>query len=177
MCAGKQGKGDAMRTRISLAVVFTRQPFAHTLMQAGSLTFLLLLITFPSHAETSSIPWECSTYKEDAQTRCLNTMIELQREKIGQLEGQLRAQEGTVSRLKDQVDRQSAVTQDLQRRLADQPSVNLAPIFYPPAPYLNFYPPGLGFGIHLGSAWTYGPLHLHSPLWHQPYYRSWPYFR
>ena len=165
-----------MRTGTRFPVVLLRQPFAHILIQAGNLMFLLFLITFPSHAETPSIPWECSTYNGDAQTRCLNAMIELQREKIGQLEGQLRAQEGTVNRLKDQVDRQSAVTQDLQRRLADQPSVNLAPIFYPPAPYLNFYPPGLGFGIHLGNPWAYGPPHLHGPLWHQPFYRSWRYF-
>ena len=173
MCNGKQGKGEAMRTRTSLAAILLRQPFARTLIQTGSLALLLLLGTFPTRAETPSVPWECSTYKGDAQTRCLNTMVELQREKIGQLEGQLRAQEGTVNRLKDQVDRQTAVTQDLQRRLAEQPALRIAPFFYPPAPYLNFYPPGLGFGIHLGSSWGYGPFHYYDPLWTLPYYRSW----
>lgn len=162
-----------MRTRASFAVVFLRQPFTHTLIQAGCLAFLLFLFTFPSHAEPPSIPWECSTYKGDAQTRCLNTLIELQREKAAQLEGQLRAQEGTVRRLKDQVDQQAAVTQDLQRRLSDQPAVGIAPIFYPSAPYLNFYPPGIGFGIHFGSSWAYGPFHFYGPLWNLPYYRSW----
>lgn len=166
-----------MRTRTSFAVVLLQQPFVRTLIQAGGLVFLLLLSAFPSRAETPSIPWECSTYNGDAQTRCLNTMIELQREKIGQLEGQLRTQEGAVSRLKDQVDRQTVVTDDLQRRLSNQQIASISPIFYPVAPYLQFYPPGLGFGIHVGSPWAYGPLYLHGPLWHQPYYRSWRYFR
>lgn len=166
-----------MRTRTSLAVVLLRQPVARAVIQVGSLVFLLLLSTFPSRAETPSIPWECSTYNGDAQTRCLNTLVELQREKIGQLEGQLRAQEGTVSRLKDQVDQQTVLTADLQRRLSDHQTVNVSPTFYPFAPYPHFYPPGLGFGIHFGSPWGYGPLHLHGPHWRQPYYRSWLYFR
>lgn len=159
-----------MRPRTSFAVVFFRQPFTQTFTQASCLAFLLFLFTVPSPAETPSIPWECSTYKDNAQTRCLNTLIELQREKVAQLESQLRAQEGTVRRLKDQVDRQAVVTQDLQRRLSDQPAVSIAPIFYPSVPYLNFYPPGLGFGIHFGSPWAYGPFHLHGPLWRHPYY-------
>jgi len=166
-----------MRTRTSLGAVLLRPSVLRALIQAGSLAILLLLRTIPSHAETPSIPWECSTYTGDAQARCLNTLIELQREKIGQLEGQLRAQEGTVSRLKDQVNQQTVLTTDLQRRLSDQQTVHISPTFYPLAPVLNFYPPGLGFGIQFGSPWGYGPLHLHGPLWHQPYYRSWLYFR
>ena len=166
-----------MRTRTSLGVGFLRRPFTRTVIQAGGLAFLLFLITLPSHAETPVIPWECSTYKDDARTRCLNTLTELQREKIAQLEGQLRTQEETVSRLKDQVDRQTVVTANLQRRLSDRQTVNISPTFYPFAPYLNFYPPGLGFGIHLGSPWAYGPLHLHGPLWRQPYYGWWQSFR
>lgn len=166
-----------MRAQISFAVVFLRKPFACTFVQANSLIFLLLSGTSLSHAEAPSIPWECSTYKDDARTRCLNTLIELQREKIGQLEGQLRAQEGTVSRLKDQVDQQTILTTDLQRRLSDQQTIHVSPSFYPFAPFLNFYPPGFGVGIHVGGPWGYGPLHLHGPLWHQPYYRSWQYFR
>jgi hypothetical protein len=170
---GTQRKGGAMRTRAGFPVVFWRQPFSHTLIQTGCLAFLPFLFTFPSHAETPSIPWECSTYQQAAQTRCLNTLIELQREKVAQLEGQLRAQEGTVRRLKDQVDRQTVVTQELQRWLSDQPAVGIGPIFYPSVPYLNFYPPGLGFGIHFGSSWAYGPSHFYDPLWSLPYYRSW----
>ncbi len=166
-----------MRNRTGFAVVLLRQSFAHLLIQAGSLVCLLLLSAFPSRAETPSIPWECSTYKGDARTRCLDTLIELQREKIAQLESQLRTQEGTVSRLKDQVDRQTVLTANLQRRLSDQQTVNISPTFYPFAPYLNFYPPGLGFGIHFGSSWAYGPLHLHGPLWRQPYYGWWQSFR
>jgi hypothetical protein len=177
MSNGKKGKGKAMRTRTSLAVVLLQLPVARTLIQTSSFAIILLLNSYPSRAETPSIPWECSTYNGDAQTRCLNTLIELQREKIGQLEGQLRAQEGTVSRLKDQVNQQTALTTDLQRRLSDQPAMRITPTFYPPAPYLNFYPPTLGFGVQFGSPWAYGPFHLHGPFWGQPYYRSWLYFR
>lgn len=110
MLDGKRGKTsgervDAMRTRTGFGMVFLRRPFTRTVIQAGGLALLLFLTTFASHADTPVIPWECSTYKDDARTRCLNTLIELQRENIAQLEGQLRNQEGTVSRLKDQVDR------------------------------------------------------------------------
>lgn len=177
MSIGTQGKGDAVRTDTSLAALRLRLPFARTVLQTCGLAFLLLVSTFPSRAEPPSVPWECSTYKGEAQTRCFNTLIELQREKIGQLEGQLRAQEGTVSQLKHQVDRQTALTADLQRRLSDRQTVYISPTFYPFAPHLDFYPPGLGFGIHFGSPWGYGPLHLHGPLWRQPYFRSWQYFR
>ena len=177
MSNGRQGKGEAVRTEPSLAVVLIRRLFSRTLLQTGSLAFLLLLSTSPSRAESPSIPWECSTYDGEAQTRCLNTLIELQREKIGQLEGQLRAQEGTVSRLKNQVDQQTVLTADLQRRLSDRQTVHISPTFYPFAPYLDFYPAGLGFGIHFGSPWGYGPLHLYGPRWRQPYFGSWQYFR
>ena len=166
-----------MWTRTGFAVVILRQPFMHTFIQAGCLAFLLFLFMVPSHAETPSIPWECSTYKDNAQTRCLNTLIELQREKVAHLEGQLRAQDRTVSQLKDQVDRQTAVNATLQQRLSDRQSVNLSRIFYPLAPYQHFYPPALGFGIYLGNPWAFGPFHLHGPLWHQPYYGSWQYSR
>ena len=166
-----------MQAQTSFAVLFWRQLFACTLIQTGSLVFLLLSSTSLSHAESPSIPWECSNYKANAQTRCLNTLIELQREKIAQLEGQLRTQEGAVSRLKGQVDRQTLVTANLQQRLSDQQKVTISPSFYPIAPFLNFYPIGLGFGIHLGSPWPYTPLHFHGPLWHQPYYGAWWYFR
>ena len=47
-------------------------------------------------AETSNVPWECSGYSGDAQTRCITTLMELQQEKIARLEEQLNAHEGTV---------------------------------------------------------------------------------
>ena len=176
MCKGKQETKKSMRTRAGFEFDFLAQSFARNLFQTGSLVCLLLWSAFPSRAETPSIPWECSTYKGDAQTRCLNTMIELQQEKIGELEGRLRAQEGTVSRLKDQIDRQIATTANLQQRLSDQQIVNTSPPFSPVAPYLHFYPPGLGFGIHFGSSWTYGPFPSYGPLWwNPPYYRPWRY--
>jgi len=165
-----------MRTRTGFATVLLWQPLVPILIQAGSLVCLSLLSAFPSRAETPSIPWECSTYKGEAQTRCLNTMIELQRIKIGELEGRLRTQEGTVSRLKDQINLQTAKTANLQQRLSNQQIVNTFPTFSPVAPYLQFYPPGLGFGIRFGSSWMYGPFPSHAPLWwNPPYYRPWQY--
>ncbi len=131
---------------------------------AGSLACALL--PFPSFAETLQLPWECSNYTGDAQTRCMNAFMEAQQKKIAELEGKLQAQHGAVSQLKDQLDRQTTATTDLQRQLAERPTTTMIPI--PSSyPYSHGYPLGLGlgFGLHFGSTGIYA----------SPYYR--PYYR
>ncbi|MEK7726723.1 MAG: hypothetical protein AAB311_06035, partial [Nitrospirota bacterium] len=61
--------------------------FINSLRIAGAAAAALFLATGLAHAENQSVPWECSTYEGEAQTRCLNTFIELQREEIGKLKG------------------------------------------------------------------------------------------
>lgn len=148
------------------------------LLWASSIAVLLLFMFMaaPARAAAPQVPWECSTYEGDAQTRCLNAFIESQREKIGQLEGQLQAQQGTVGQLKDQVDRQAAATADLQRQLSDRPVPSVVPAPYPypySYPYAYSYPPGIGFGLYLGRPWIYGSPYYYRPFWGPRYYRHW----
>src|SRR5215211_3618921 len=72
-------------------------------------------------ADPRQVPWECSNYTDDAQTRCLNAYIEHQQEQIGKLESQLQSQQNMVEELKGQVDRQTAATVQLQQQLTEPP--------------------------------------------------------
>lgn len=135
------------------------------------------------HAGEGTIPWECTGYEGPAQTRCLQAYIEVQREKIGKLEEELRDQQGALGRLRDRVDRQAATTADLQRSLEDRPPVaapgpyGYVPFGYSYYGYASVVPP-IGFGLYLGRPWLYGPSSFYRPyLWRPPYfgprYRSW----
>lgn len=124
-------------------------------------------------AADSSIPWECSTYEGDAQTRCLNAFIELQQDKIRQLQEQLEAQQGTVTDLKGKVERQAAATADLQRQLLDRPTAAMVPPPYHYPPYAYVYPPTLGFGLYFGGPRLYGPPFPYRPFRPYGYYRPW----
>ena len=126
------------------------------ILPAWGLGIWILLSTLPVHATEAQVPWECSGYSGEAQARCVQALIELQRDKIAKLEGQL----------KEQSDRQAAATADLQRQLADRPStVQPVPYAYP-YPYTYWYPP-VGFSLFLGRPWIYGPPYLYRPY---PYY-------
>lgn len=107
----------------------------------------------PAHATGDGVPWECSTYTDEAQTRCLNAFIERQQEQIAQLEGRLQQQQEMVGQLKGQVDRQSAATAQLQQQLAQAPPTTA--MVTPPYLYPYAYPPA-GIGIYLGRPWI-GP--------------------
>jgi len=54
---------------------------------------------FSAEAAAPNVPWECSNYTDEAQTRCLNAFIERQQEQIGPLEGRLQAQQEVVGEL------------------------------------------------------------------------------
>ena len=101
-----------------------------------------------AEAASPQVPWECSNYTDDAQTRCLNAFIERQQEQIAQLEGRVQAQQDLVGQLKGQVDRQTAATAQLS-----QPPAATA-IVPPPYvyPYAYAYPP-VGIGLYLGRPW------------------------
>ena len=136
------------------------QHFAQSILIAGTAAAALLLAAGLAHAENQSVPWECSTYEGEAQTRCLNMFIELQREEIGKLKGQLQAQQGTVEQLKQQSDRQAAATADMQRQIAAPPTI------IPAAPYSAYtyvYPPAVGLGLYLGRPGFYGYPYYYGP--------------
>ncbi len=135
-----------------------------------------LLVALPVQAAESSSPWECSNYTGDAHTRCLQALIEIQREKISKLEAETRLQQSTVGQLKDQADRQSAMTADLQRQMADQSSS--VSTYNSIAPGLRYGYPSVGFGLYLGRPWLYGsPFYgrpyAWGPRYYRPYYGRW----
>lgn len=128
----------------------------------------------------AQVPWECSNYSAEAQTRCMQALIESQREQIGKLQGELNAQQGAMGQLKDQVDRQAAASTDMQRQLSQSPAIvpTSPPLYaYPPAG-VGVYP---GIGLYIGRPWgwgyglgySYGPYFRfgYRPYWgHRPGY-------
>lgn len=156
----------------------TSRRFGHLLIRvSGAMAAVLLAAAVPARAADAQVPWECSNYEGAAQTRCLNAFIEQQREKIGQLEGELKAQQGTVGQLKDQVDRQAAASADLQRQLADRPNTTVVPAVPSPYSYAYVYPPSIGFGLYFGHPWLYGPPYMYRPYWGFGYHRHWGHHR
>lgn len=110
-----------------------------------------------AEAAGSTVPWECSNYTDEAQTRCLNAFIERQQEQIGQLEGRVRAQQEMMGQLKGQIDRQTAATAQLQQQLSQPPAAPaiVAPPYLSPYAYPYLYPafPPVGIGLYLGRPW------------------------
>lgn len=108
-------------------------------------------------AEVSTVPWECSEYSGDAQTRCISTLKELQQKKIGQLAEQLEAQEGLVKQLKEKLDRQEASALS-QVQTSKQNSRDRSPYV---SPYAYSYGSSYGYaqfppiGIYLQPPWGY----------------------
>ncbi len=137
---------------------------------AGGAIASMLLWTASARAAGPQVPWECSNYSEEAQTRCLNAFIEQQREKIGKLEGQLQAQQETVDQLKGQIDRQAAASVDLQQQLSQRPTTTT--IVPSPYAYSYVYPP-VGIGLYLGRPWIYGPPYYYHPRWGPRLYGRW----
>jgi hypothetical protein len=156
-----------------------RETFRDRWLQASAFAASLayLLTPFPSPAEPLQIPWECSNYTGDAQTRCVNALIEAQQKKIAELEGKLQAQEGAVSQLKSQLDRQSTTTADLQRQLAERPANSVTQFSYG-YPYGYVLPPalglGLGLGLHFGNAGFYASPY-DRPYWRHRHFGYWGY--
>ena len=146
--------------------------FINTLRIAGAAAAALFLATGLAHAENQPVPWECSTYEGEAQTRCLNTFIELQREEIGKLKGQLQAQQNTVEQLKQQSDRQATATADMQKQLAAPPAIVSS---VPYSAYTYVYPPAVGLGLYLGRPGFYGSPYYYGPhiYWGPRHYRHW----
>lgn len=143
-----------------------------------SLTLALsaALVALPAHAADSSGPWECSGYTGDAHTRCLQAFIDIQRDKISQLEADVRVQQRAVGQLKEQADRQNATTADLQRQMAEQSSS--AATYNYISPGLLYGYPSVGFGLYLGRPWLYGSPFYGRPFgwgsrYYRPYYGRW----
>jgi hypothetical protein len=135
-----------------------------------------VLLALPAYAADSPGPWECSGYTGDAHTRCLQAFIDIQRDKISQLEADVRVQQRAVGQLKEQADRQNATTADLQRQMAEQSSS--ATTYNYISPGLLYGYPSVGLGLYLGRPWLYGsPFYSRpfgwGPRYYRPYYGRW----
>lgn len=116
-------------------------------------------------AQDTNVPWECSGYSGEAQTRCVSTLMELQQEKITKLEEQLKTQEGTVNQLKERLDRQEASA--LSQVQSSQQDSRYPPPYVPgyAYPYGSSYgyaqvPP---IGIYLQPPWRYPRYYGYGP--------------
>lgn len=135
---------------------------------------------YPSERMTPAMgsPVECRAYSGAAHLNCLYAYIEIQNSKAGHVEKELRAQKHMLGQLRDQVDRQAAASQDLQRRLAERDTISSSsssfsayvapPIFpgyaYPGYGYLGYGYPGYaepGLSLYLGVPGYY---------WGRPFY-------
>jgi hypothetical protein len=144
--------------------IFGLNPWIMCVLVSG--VGLVLSMSAPhTWAEATNVPWECSEYSGDAQTRCMTTLMKLQQEKIDKLPEQLKAQEGTVSQLKEKLDRQEAAVLS-QVQFSKQHSS------YPP-PYVSAYayPSGYSYvyaqvpplGIYLQPPWRYPRYYGYGP--------------
>ena len=161
-----------MARQVTVMAPSHTQHFAQSILIVGAAAAALFLAAGLAHADNQPVPWECSTYEGEAQTRCLNTFIELQREEIRKLKAQLQAQQGAVEQLKQQSDRQAAATADMQRQLATPPTI------VPSVPYSAYtyvYPPAVGLGLYLGRSGYYGYPYYYGPhiYWGPRHYRYW----
>lgn len=148
------------------------QHFTQSVLIAGAAAAALFLVTGSAHAESQPGLWECSTYEGEAKVRCLNMFIELQREEIGRLKGQLQSQQSAVEQLKEQSERQAAANADIQRQAAAPPAI------IPGSPYSAYtyvYPSAIGLGLYLGRPGFYGYPYYYRPriYWGPRYYRHW----
>lgn len=148
------------------------------LIIAGGFVAAFLFFSLAARAAGPQVPWECSNYSDEAETRCLNAFIEHQREQIGKLEGQLQEQQDAVSQLKGQMDRQAATAADLQQQLSQRPVTPMAPAPYAYAysyPYPYLYPP-VGFGLYFGRPFFgphFGYYGYYRPYWGPRFYGRW----
>lgn len=116
-------------------------------------------------AQSPNVPWECSGYSGEAQTRCVSTLLEMQQEKITRLEEQLKTQEETVNQLKEKLDRQEAPALSQVRASKEDSRYSL--------PYVSgyTYPFGSSFGyatvppngIYLQPPWRYPRYYGYGP--------------
>ena len=152
--------------------------FGYRLFVFGVAMMGMMTSGVPAEAADSQVPWECSNYSNEAQTRCLNAFIERQQQHIGQLEGQLQAQQEQMGQLRGQVDRQSQLQQQLS-----QPPVTTTIVPQPyPYPYPFAYPayPPVGIGLYLGRPWGvpgiygyYGRPYWGPSFYYRHYGRHW----
>jgi hypothetical protein len=150
------------------------------------LSFLIFLASgvtlAPGFAQAAGFkpPEECLAYTGDAHLNCLYAYIELQKNQLGRIEDELKAQRGKLGELSDKVE--SRASSSTIEKAAPVPA---DPIYVPvptPAPQAYYYPPyyaypPVGFGLYLGAPFYgyYGPR-FYGPRYFGPRYFGGPRF-
>ena len=108
----------------------------------------LLGITGAIQAHGFGSPDECQAYTGDAHVRCLYAYIELQQKKLSQIEEAIHGQIVDVDQMRQQVDRQAALPQEIPQSVTD-PTQSQAYSYPPVAPgyaYAGYGYPGVPYG-------------------------------
>ena len=137
----------------------------------------LLSVTGTVHAQGFGSPVECQAYTGDAHVKCLYAYIEAQQKRLTQIDEAIHGQMGDLDQMRQQVDRQAALPQEIPQSVIDSTQVpaysypSVAPGYayagygYPGVPYgypayggafgLSLYP-GLGLSLGFGGPGYYG---------------------
>lgn len=156
-----------------MRIPYTKLQNSRLIGSLGSVCVLgLMLWTLPAGAADPPMPWECSGFAGEAQSRCAQTLDELQQEKIAKLERAVEVQQRTVQQLQLQVTRQASATADLERKLTRKRSRWYGSSF------VQIYPP-LGLTLRFGrdnffrGSLFYGRPHYYGPRFYGYGHRRW----
>lgn len=127
---------------------------------------------------TKGLPMECRAYSDAAHLNCLYAYIEIQSSTARNVEEELKAQKEMQGRLREQLDRQAAASQDLRRRLAERDplSSSPSPAYVTPPIFPGYGYPGYGYLGYGYSGYGYPApglsLYLGVPgyYWGRPFY-------
>lgn len=137
----------------------------------GFSVLAVMLCSLPANATDLVVPWECTGFKGEAQSRCVRIYADLQQEKIEKLERDLEIQRQTVHQLQRQVTQQASVTAGLERKL------NKKRFRWYGGPSFQFYP-SLGLSLGLGRHRHFGgSLFLGRPYYYGPRFFGYGYRR
>lgn len=133
----------------------------------------------PSRTPATGSPAECRAYSGAAHLNCLYAYIEIQNSKAGQVEEALKEQKHLLGELRDQMDRQAATNQDLQRKLAERDTLASSPAYVAPPIVAGYaypygYPwygyPAPGLSLYLGVPGYYWGRPFYGPRFFGPRY-------
>jgi hypothetical protein len=142
-----------------------------------------LLFTATVHAAGFKPPEECQAYTGEAHLNCLYAYIELQKDRLGKIEEQLKDQQSSLTELRDKVERKSAAG-SIEKAAPLPPEREYVPVPTPPSygyaypPYGYYGYPPVGFGFYFGPPrYYYGPRFFgpryFGPRYFGPRYRRW----
>jgi hypothetical protein len=147
-------------------------------------TCFILSLSGIVHAAGFKPPDECQAYTGDAHLNCLYAYIELQKDRLGKIEEQLKDQQSGLRELRDKVERK-AESSTIEKAAPLPPEREYVPVPTPPMyggfgygypPYYYGYPP-VGLGFYFGPRYFYGPRFFgpryFGPRYFGPRYRRW----